>query len=82
MSKVFVAPLSWNTDENSLSQHFSQVGEVKEAIVVKDRETKRSRGFGFVTFVNPDDAERAISELSNSELDGKSINVNIAKERQ
>ncbi|MCL4361236.1 RNA-binding protein [Candidatus Dependentiae bacterium] len=79
--KVFVASLSWNTDGNSLSKHFSQAGTVEEAVIVKDKETKRSRGFGFVTFASAEEANRAIKELDGSMLDGKTIKVNIAKER-
>jgi cold-inducible RNA-binding protein len=81
MNKLFVASLSWNTDDKSLAQHFSQIGPVKEAIIIKDRETKKSRGFGFVTFENDQDAQRAIQELDNSTLDGKIIKVSMAKER-
>ena len=81
MRKVFVASLSWNTDENGLANHFSQIGEVEDTVIVKDRETKRSRGFGFVTFANAEDAARAVKELDNSDLDGRTIKVNMAKER-
>jgi cold-inducible RNA-binding protein len=82
MSKVFVASISWNTNENGLRNHFSQVGTVEEAIIIKDRETKRSKGFGFVTFSNQDEANRAVQELDNSMLDGKTLRVNFAKERE
>lgn len=81
MRKVFVASISWNTDENGLSNHFSQIGEVEDVVIVKDKETRRSRGFGFVTFANAEDASRAITELDNSVLDGRNIKVNLAKER-
>lgn len=82
MRKVFVASISWNTKESGLSDHFSQVGTVEEAIIIKDRETQRSRGFGFVTFSNSDEADRAIQELDNSLLDGKNIKVSIAKSKR
>lgn len=81
MSKVFVASLSWNTDEGALSKHFSQVGDVEEAVIIKDRDTKRSKGFGFVTFANKGDADRAVQELDNTMLDGRTITVKPAKER-
>lgn len=81
MKKLFVASISWNTDENGLKKHFSQIGDVEEAVVVKDRETGRSRGFGFVTFANAEDAQRAVQELDNSMLDGKNIKVSIAREK-
>ena len=82
MRKIFVGSLSWGTEADSLSQHFSAVGTVEEAIVIKDRETKRSKGFGFVTFANQDEANRAVEELDNSLLDGRNIKVSIAKERR
>jgi cold-inducible RNA-binding protein len=82
MRKVFVASISWNTDENGLSNHFSQIGEIEDVVIVKDKETRRSRGFGFVTFTNADDADRAVKELDNSVLDGRNIKVNLAKERE
>lgn len=82
MRKVFIASISWNTDEAGLSRHFSQIGEVEDVIIVKDRETKRSRGFGFVTFKNANDAAKAVQELDNSSLDGRNIRVNLAKERK
>lgn len=81
MNKVFVASISWNTNERGLANHFAQVGTVEEAIIIKDRETKRSKGFGFVTFASSDEASRAVKELDNSMLDGKTLKVNFAKER-
>ena len=80
--KLFVGGLSWGTSEDSLRSAFERFGEVKEAVIVLDRETGRSRGFGFVTFANDDSAERAIEEMNGSQLDGRSINVNIANERK
>ena len=82
MRKVFVAALNWNTDKDGLSQHFSSIGPVEEAIIIKDRDTRKSKGFGFVTFTNDDDAARAIQELNKSELDGKIITVDAARERR
>lgn len=82
MRKVFVASISWNTDETGLTNHFSQIGEIEDAIIVKDRETNRSRGFGFVTYKNANDASKAVQELDNSLLDGRNIRVNLAKERK
>lgn len=82
MRKVFVAALNWNTTEADLKKHFDQVGNVEEAIIIKDRDTKRSKGFGFVTFASKEDADLAIKKLDNSELDGKVIKVDIAKERR
>ena len=80
--KIFVGGLSWGTDTEGLKSAFEQFGSVSEAIVVTDRDTGRSRGFGFVTFENSEDAQKAIEEMNNSELDGRRLNVNQAKERK
>lgn len=80
--KVFVGSLSWNTDEKSLSEYFSKVGQVEEAVVIKDRDTGRSRGFGFVTFSEAQDAQSAVEELDGTQLDGRELKVNIARSRE
>ena len=79
--KLYVGSLSWGTDDHSLRNTFETFGEVEEARVIVDRESGRSRGFGFVTFVSEDDANNAISEMDGKELDGRVIVVNIARER-
>ncbi|KAE8356326.1 hypothetical protein BDV28DRAFT_145204, partial [Aspergillus coremiiformis] len=63
-SKVYVGNLSWGTSDESLRQTFSEFGQVVDSIVMKDRETGRSRGFGFVTFSNEQEAEAAINGLN------------------
>jgi cold-inducible RNA-binding protein len=82
MNKVFVGSLSWNVDEEELGNFFSQVGDVEEAKVITDRETGRSRGFGFVTFVDAECAKKAIEEFDGVELDGRAIAVKIANQRR
>ena len=79
--KLFIGGLSWGTTEEGLQQAFAQFGEIAEAKVVTDRDTGRSRGFGFVTFANPDDADRALQEMNGTELDGRSIRVDHAEDR-
>ncbi len=79
--KLFVGSLSWDTNDDGLRAAFEQFGEVAEAIVIKDRMSGRSRGFGFVTFEDGDAADRAIAELNNTELDGRAIKVDVAQER-
>jgi heterogeneous nuclear ribonucleoprotein A1/A3 len=79
--KLFVGGLSWDTTEDSLRSAFEKFGEVLEAKVVTDRETGRSRGFGFVTFAEAEAAEQAVQALNNSELDGRTIRVDEATER-
>lgn len=79
--KLFVGSLSWDTTDDGLRAAFEQFGEVSEAIVIRDRMSGRSRGFGFVTFDDADAADRAMSELNNTELDGRPIKVDVAMER-
>ncbi len=79
--KLFVGGLAWATDDNGLHTAFEQFGEVIDAKVITDRETGRSRGFGFVTFEDDADADRAIEEMNGSQLDGRSLNVNEARDR-
>ncbi len=80
-NKVFVGGISWNTDEDLLRETFGRCGEVTEAKVITDRETGRSRGFGFVSFSDSDGVSKAISELDGTELDGRSIKVNEAQDK-
>lgn len=82
MKKLFVGGLSWGTDDNALAAGFEQYGKVTEAKVITDRETGRSRGFGFVTYANDQDADDAIDQLDNREFDGRVIKVNVAQEKQ
>ncbi|KAI9364591.1 hypothetical protein BD770DRAFT_378482 [Pilaira anomala] len=82
MSKLFIGGLSWNTDENLLRDTFSQHGDVVDCVVIKDRETGRSRGFGFVTYSNSDEARAAADALNDTELDGRRIRVDVAAERE
>ncbi|CAI7642342.1 unnamed protein product [Penicillium palitans] len=67
MSKLFIGGLSWNTDDNSLRQRFEEFGVVEDATVVKDRDTGRSRGFGFVRFSTDDEATAAMNAMNNQE---------------
>jgi len=79
--KLFVGSLSWNTDDRSLREAFSPHGEITEAVVITDRDSGRSRGFGFVTFADGQAAEKAVAALNQSELDGRTIRVDIAQEK-
>lgn len=66
-TKLFIGGLAWHTEEATLRQKFEEFGLVDEAVVVKDRDTGRSRGFGFVRYTNEDDAQRAIAAMNNIE---------------
>uniref|UniRef100_A0A0D9YJ60 RRM domain-containing protein n=1 Tax=Oryza glumipatula TaxID=40148 RepID=A0A0D9YJ60_9ORYZ len=80
-TKLFVGGLSWNTNDDSLREAFTSFGDVTEARVINDRESGRSRGFGFVSFANGDDAKSAMDAMDGKELEGRSIRVNFANER-
>ena len=76
--KIYVGNLSFNTTESDLSTLFAQVGEVESARIITDRDTGRSRGFGFVEMSDAD-AATAISKFSGTEVDGRALTVNEAK---
>ncbi|KAJ3599485.1 hypothetical protein NHX12_033446 [Muraenolepis orangiensis] len=76
--KLFVGGLCFNTDEEGLKESFSKYGHIVKADVVRDRETQKSRGFGFVTFENPDDAKEALAAMDGKSVDGKPIRVDHA----
>ncbi|XP_030073857.1 cold-inducible RNA-binding protein B isoform X2 [Microcaecilia unicolor] len=76
--KLFVGGLSFTTDEGSLEQVFCKYGQISEVVVVKDRETQRSRGFGFVTYENPEDAKDAMMAMNGKTVDGRQIRVDQA----
>jgi len=78
MTKLFVGNLSWSTTDESLRAFFAQVGTVESARVVMDKMTGRSRGFGFVEMPNAEEAQKAVAELNEKELDGRNIRVNEA----
>ncbi|TVU07674.1 hypothetical protein EJB05_41039 [Eragrostis curvula] len=80
-TKLFVGGLSWGTDDQSLKEAFTSFGEVTEARVITDRESGRSRGFGFVSFNNTEDAKSAMEGMDGQELQGRSVRVNFANER-
>ena len=80
MSKnIFVGSLAWATTSEGLERAFSQYGSVTSAKVITDRETGRSKGFGFVEMSSDEEAENAISALNGKELDGRAIVVNEAR---
>jgi RNA recognition motif-containing protein len=81
MSKLFVGGLAWHTDDATLRQKFEEFGTVEEAVVVKDRDTGRSRGFGFVRFASDAEADTAMQNMNNVEFDGRTIRVDKASDR-
>ncbi|MCY1059662.1 hypothetical protein [Nannocystis sp. SCPEA4] len=79
--KLFVGGLSWNTTDEGLRAAFARFGTVTEAKVVTDRETGRSRGFGFVAFQNPADSESAMQAMDGAALDMRQIRVSVAEDK-
>ena len=79
--KLFVGGLSWNTTVEVLRDVFGELGTISDAVVISDRSTGRSRGFGFVTFANRSDATRAVEQLDGVVLDGRNIVVKIATDK-
>ncbi len=80
-NKLFVGSLAWATTDAGLAEFFEQIGTVEDAFVLKERETGRSKGCGFVTMSSEEEAQKAIEELNGKELDGREIKVDIAKPR-
>jgi cold-inducible RNA-binding protein len=80
-AKLYVGNLAWNTTDESLRNAFAQFGNVLDCIVMRDRDTGRSRGFGMVTYGSASEAEDAISHMHEQELEGRRIKVNLANAR-
>ena len=80
--KLFVGSLPWGVDSAKLEEIFSKFGQVDKADVLQDRETGRSRGFGSVEMADDAAADEAIKQLNGSDLDGRSIVVNVARPRE
>ena len=77
--KLYVGNLSFNTSTQDLSELFGTIGAVTSSNIIEDRETGRSRGFGFIEMENKADGERAVAELNGKEVDGRELKVNEAK---
>ncbi|HEX5630787.1 MAG TPA: RNA-binding protein [Acidimicrobiia bacterium] len=80
-TNIYVGNLTFDTDSAQLESLFTQYGQVTKAQVVMDRDSGRSRGFGFVEMANADEAKKAIDSLSGKDVGGRALTVNLAKER-
>ena len=78
-NKLFVGSLPWGVDDAQLGELFAPYGEVVSARVVTDRDSGRSRGFGFVEFASAEAAQAAIEALDGTQVEGRTINVSVAK---
>jgi cold-inducible RNA-binding protein len=79
VKNIFVGNLSFNTNEDELRQIFEGYGQVDRVSILTDRDTGRSRGFGFVEMASDEDGEKAITALNGSQIGGRTINVNEAR---
>jgi cold-inducible RNA-binding protein len=79
LKNIFVGNLSFNTSEDELRQMFEQYGQVDRVSIMTDRDTGRSRGFGFVEMASNEDGEKAITSLNGSQVGGRTLNVNEAR---
>ena len=80
--KLYVGGLSWGTDDSSLESAFSKCGTVVSARVIMDRDTNKSKGFGFVEMSTDEEAQKSITEFDGAELDGRTIKCNEAKPQE
>ena len=81
-TNLFIGSLAYATTDDSLKAFFEEIGEVTSARVVTDRETGRSRGFGFVEFADEANNQKAVDQLNGKELDGREINVSLARPKE
>lgn len=79
---LFVGSLPWSVDDAKLAEIFSQAGTVVSAVVIKEKGTNRSKGYGFVEMSSEEEAQKAIEMLNDSEIEGRKIVVNIARPRE
>jgi RNA recognition motif-containing protein len=80
--KLFIGNLDYTVTKDDLIQAFEKFGKIIDAVVITDRETQRSRGFGFVTFENEEEAKKAIAEMNQQPVKGRPVNVNEAKPQE
>jgi heterogeneous nuclear ribonucleoprotein A1/A3 len=80
--KLFIGGLAWTTDEAGLQDAFGKYGQVLSARVIMDRQTNRSKGYGFVTFASREEAEQAVQGLNGQDLDGRTIRCDFAQEKE
>lgn len=79
---LFIGSLAYATNDDGLKAHFEQIGPVASARVITDRDSGRSKGFGFVEFENDADNQKAVDQLDGKDLDGRAISVGLARPRE
>lgn len=78
-NKLYVGNLPFSVDDAALQELFAEVGEVTEAVVISDRASGRSKGFGFVTMKDDKTAEKAVAEMNDKEVEGRKLKVDVAR---
>lgn len=81
-NKVYVGNLPYSADDDKLKELFSQYGNVVEAVVIKDKYSGRSKGFGFIEFASEESAQKAVSEMNGKEVEGRELKVNEARPKE
>ena len=81
-NRLFVGNLSYQTMENDLQEYFSQAGVVTSVNLMLDKVTGKSRGFAFIEFATPEEANKAVEQLHNKEFQGRALTVNVARPRE
>lgn len=81
-TQLFVGSLPFRMSDDELKELFTEFGEVSSAKIISDRETGRSRGFGFVEFDSEDEAQAAIKAMNGKDVDGRALTVNVARPRE
>ena len=81
-NKIFVGGLNWDATEDDLRESFGESGAISDAVIVKDRDTGRSRGFGFVTYSSDEEAKAAVEKFDGQDFMGRKLTVNVARPRE
>lgn len=82
MKRLYIGNLPWSVDDNKLAELFSKYPSVVSAVVILDKETRRSRGFGFVELSNDEEALKAVEEMNGADVEGRKLVVNEARPRE
>jgi RNA recognition motif-containing protein len=80
--KVYVGNLPWSVTKEKLEELFGKFGDIEEAVVIADKFSGRSKGFGFVTYANDADADKAVSEMNDKDIEGRKLKVNEARPKE
>ncbi|MEN9327631.1 MAG: hypothetical protein RI947_439 [Candidatus Parcubacteria bacterium] len=81
-NKLYIGNLPWSVNNDSLRELFAEFGEITDAVVITDRMSGRSKGFGFVTFANEADAQNAVAAMHEKDVGGRKMVVNVAKPKE